>query len=257
MALFSRALTSENICLTKELGFIVITDQVMQLWFRQVMEVQLLQHAMQTGEMELVRLGKGYSGSSSLKSVWVPIKSRGNTSSVACGDDSSIFPGLKIGGITIDKPELAASTISGLKIAAARLRFGSVQTSEISGDGIQQQQRQPGACHSQGIATEKGNLRLEVDQQKYLKEASSGLRTASASSSVGLVMKRSSAGASKNVTEQPGISLAEGNIFTSKIAGYQHKLGNLVGNRIKSVAPVDELADSVRRPELASFKYFC
>ena len=181
--------------------------------------------------------GKGFSGSSSLKSVWVPIKSRGNTSSVACGDDSSIVPGLKIGGITIDKPELAASTISGLKIAAARLRFGSVQTSEISGDGIQQQQRQPGACHSQGIATEKGNLRLEVDQQKYLKEASSGLRTESASSSTGLVMKRSSAGASKSVTEQPGISLAEGNIFTSKIAGYQHKLGNLVGNRIKSVAP--------------------
>jgi len=56
MVLFSRALTSENICLTKELGFIVITDQVMQLRFRKVMEVQLLQHAMQTGEMELVRL---------------------------------------------------------------------------------------------------------------------------------------------------------------------------------------------------------
>ena len=89
--------------------------------------------------------GKGFSGSSSLKSVWVPIKSRDNTSSVACGDDSSIVPGLKIGGITIDKPELAASTISGLKIAAARLRFGSVQTSEISGDSVQQQQRQAGA----------------------------------------------------------------------------------------------------------------
>ena len=100
---------------------------------------------MQTGEMELVRLGKGYSGSSSLKSVWVPIKSRDNTSSVACGDDSSFVPSLKIVGITIDKPELAASTISSLKIGGARLRFGSVQTSEISGDSVQQQQRQAGA----------------------------------------------------------------------------------------------------------------
>jgi len=89
--------------------------------------------------------GKGFSGSSSLKSVWVPIKSRDNTSSVACGDDSSIVPSLKIVGITIDKPELAASTISSLKIGGARLRFGSVQTSEISGDSVQQQQRQAGA----------------------------------------------------------------------------------------------------------------
>ncbi|KAJ1259172.1 hypothetical protein BS78_10G133800 [Paspalum vaginatum] len=139
----------------------------------------------------------------------MPVKPAGSARSSACGNDSDTAPDLKIGGITIDKPKLVSGTIPGLEKGIARLMFGSVQISENFGDGVQQQQQQPGVSRRGGVVADKDRLYSGVDREKCLKETGAGLRT----------------------------ELAEGSTFTSKIARCQHRPRNLGGSKIMSVAP--------------------